>query len=360
MKTELENRLRAELTLLASEVDGDLDLNALIDRGHRAYRERTRRRTLGAVAAAAAIAVAAWAGLLPRTQNGVPEPMQSPSVSAVEEAKATIELASLNQEFPALYRTIQVSLVGGVATFTGHGRTASTASTASTPSPAQLATLRLDGSSVMVQRIDAHLSVGLVADRVEWLSADPGEDLGGWSTPFELIPGTNLTAFGLVTEKPADEKAAPLANLIWRSLDGSMHALGNQQVSTATLKLSDDDYTVFYAPATKHIGFFTTLGGLGPFSNNLVDDSQVVKADGSISKGGGYQNTALGMLPKGASDPKVTTTVQGAEVMIGTLQPDGRLVFVARFDSKKQLADGLVASVTYTGADGRRVTYRNK
>lgn len=353
MTTELEDRLRTALSQAASEVDDDLDLDALIERGRRAQRDRNQRHVLGAVAAAAAVGVFTWAGSTPRTQDGVPEPAQSASVAPGGPASATMEIGSMNRVSPA-YPAIEASVRNGVVTFRG---TARDGESTSTPSPV-LRTIQLDGARVQVRRVDARLSVGVVADRVDWLSSDLSEDLAGWTTSHKVIPGTNLTAFALFTEKPATTDAPPLSNLVWRSLDGQLRAMDGQQVSSATLQLSDDGYTIFYAPGTRHIGYFTTLGGPGQLSSSRIKDSQVTTLGGSSTIGGTYQNVAIGMLPVGATGPVVTTNVKGTEVAIGALQPDGRIVFVARLDTRKSLPDDLVKSVVYTAADGRKVTYR--
>ncbi|MBK8446687.1 MAG: hypothetical protein IPL41_08425 [Micropruina sp.] len=351
--TELENRLRADLSHAASEVNDDLDVAALLDRGHERTRARTQRRTVGAVAAAVAVGLVAWTGFLPRTQNGVPDPAQTPSVSVGTTASATIDLSGMEPE-PA-YRSITVAVENGVGTFTG--KKGGWAGPSATPGDT-LATVRLGGETVRAQRVDERLTVGLVADRVEWLEASLEQDPGAWSTPFEVVDGMNVTAFVLYTEADSD---SPLANLTWRSLDGSVRSSGGEQVSTATLGLTNDTYTVYYVPGIEHVGYYSTLGGKGQFSSEMRKDSSVVKIDASSTRlKNAVEHIAVGVLPPGASDPNVTFNMPGAELAVGPLQQDGRVAFFARMETTKEWSSTLVKAVTYTAADGRKVSYRNE
>lgn len=351
--TELEDRLRADLVHVASSVDDDLDVAELVNQGHRRRRARTQRQTLGAVAAAAVVGLVAWTGLMPRTHNGVPDPAQTPSVAVTTTSNATIELSGYGPD--PKYRSVTVNVDAGVATFTGNK-----ADAASPSAPGDtLATVRLGGRSMQVQRVDAHLSVGLVADRVEWFQASLNQSAGAWSTPFEVLPGMKLTAFVLYTELATSGSDSPLADLTWRSLDGSLRSSGGQQVSTAAMRLTNDDYTVYYVPGVEGVGYFSTLAGKGQFASEMRHDSAVIKIDASSGRlQGAFEYIALGVLPPGASSPELSYNMPGAEVVVSSLQPDGRIVFFARLETKKDYYSTLVKSVTYIAADGRKVTYR--
>lgn len=349
MMSDLEELLRADLHDAADAVPADLDVDELLVRGHRLRRARTGRRGLATVAAAVVVSLAGWAGLSQRTTTGVPDPASTPTAA---DTVSFFTIDSMPGNVPHLpYASVTATATDGTLTLTARKH--------KTDPLVQLASVPLNPAVPSGTPISPRLSLWVIPGRVDWVNVETkGTSVGSYLPQHGFISSVGITV--VVTAAQQEQKSKDwVAGMVWQATDGTLYSSAGTTVDTAVLPLSDTSLTVYRDPGLKVVSFFDAKDGQG-FTSTRDDqsDRNVVKTQIARGTTDGWEQFAVGILPKGARDPRVTTSAKGAEVATGVLQPGGAVVFVARNRSDAEPKGGLVAKVTYTDADGQTRTYR--
>ncbi len=347
--SDLEELLRTDLRDAADTLPADLDVDALLDQGHRLRRARAGRRSLAAVAAVVVVSLAGWAGLAHRTTTGVPDPASTPT-GADAVGFVTFEGdAGYRPRSP--YASITVRESNGMLTLAVRKR-------ASDP-PTILATVPLKTDQATTTAISSRLMLATIPGPTQWVDVVTSDAAKGAFRPnVGFLSSVGVTVVVQVADE-AQQSKRWVDGLVWRASDGTLHSSAGSVVSTATLDFSDGPLTVYRDPGLAEVSYFDTLSGKGFASTRDHDPADVVKLNMSkTGTPGDSEQFALGILPPGAHDPRVTTSAKGAEVVTGVLQPDGAVVFVARYRSDAKPKGPLITKVVYTDAGGQTRTYR--
>lgn len=346
---DLELRLRDDLRDAADTLPVDLDVDALLHQGRRRRAARTQRRGLALVAVTAVVSLVSWVSVVQRTTTGVPDPATTPSVAA------TVSSLTFRPELGEVphrpYEVITASEADGVLTLTGSKR--------KTDPPVTITSVPLNRTAPAGTPISPRLSLWTIPGQADWVdvaTADAAE--GSYRDDSGYLSSVGVTVVLVMAEKNQAAKTW-VDGVIWRSPDGTLHSTAGTPVSTATLQFSDTSITVYRDAGLNHVSFYDVREGQSFTSSSDGPASNVVKTQIALGRGGGrWEQFAVGILPPGARDARVTTSVTGAEIVSGTLEPDGAEVFVARHRSKPETKGALVTKVVYTDAQGHTRTYR--
>ncbi len=349
--SDLEELLRTDLRDAAEALPTDIDVDDLLHRGRRLRAARTRRHGLVAVAAAVVVGLAGWTGLALRTTSGVPDPAATPSIASPGSIVTFRTEAGSVPRSP--YSVITATQSDGVLTLTGREQE-------SDPG-VRLASVSVNPKVATGTTISPRLSLWLIPGQIDWVDAHTTgpSSVGPYLARHGFLSASGVTV-ALVVAQQDQSSADWVDGVIWRATDGSLHSSAGTPVSTAVLSLSDASLTVYRDPGLKVVSFFDAMDGRG-FTSTRDDlpARELVKTRlARESAGHGWEEFAVGILPPGASDPRVTTTSRGAEVATGVLQPDGAVTFVVRNRSDAEPRGSLISKVTYTDADGSTRTYR--
>lgn len=348
--TDLEQRLRDDLTDAAEALPADLDVDALIRQGRRRRMARAQRRGFAAVAAATVVGLVAWLGLTPSSTTGVPEPASTPTTTALATSLVFWWEPGTAPRSP--YEVITTSVKDGVLTVTGRKPSSDT--------PETLASVPLNRTVATGTAISPRLSLWTIPGRIDWVDVVTNEASDGSYAPRDgYLSGAGVTVVVAVAQKDQARKNW-VGGVIWRAMDGTLHSSAGTTVSTATLQFSDRSLIVYRDPGLGQISFFDPMEGRGFTSIRDTGPANVLKIQ--VSRGNSasdWEQFAMGILPPGARDPRVTTTSKGAEVVTGVLQPDGAEVFMALHHGTAEPKGPFVTTVTYTDAQGRTRTYRS-
>lgn len=348
--SDLEELLRTDLRDAADTLPADLDVDELLDQGHRPRRARTGRRSLAAVAAVVVVSLAGWAGLAHRTTTGVPDPA---STSTMVDTVSFFTFYSEPGNVPGLpYATITARATDGVLTLTAQKH--------KSDSRVQLASVPLNPAVATGTPISPRLSLWVIPGQVDWVTVQTKDpSIGSYSPRHGFISSVGMTV--VITDAEREQKSKDWVDgVIWRATDGTLHSSAGTILDTAVLPLSDTSLTVYRDPGLKVVSFFDATEGQG-FTSTRDDRPARVVVKTQIARGSfadGWEQFAVGILPAGAHDPRVTTSAKNAEVVTGTLQPSGAVVFVARNRSATEPNGCLVTKVTYTDAEGQARSYR--
>lgn len=346
---DLELRLRDDLRDAAETMPADLDLDVLLHQGRRRRAARTQRRGLAVVAATAVISLVTWVSLAQRTTIGVPDPVATPTVPAVV---SSVTFRSQPGEMPQRpYEVITAAESDGVITLTASER--------ETDPPVTLAAVPLNTTVATGTPISSRLSLWTIPGRVDWVDVvTAGETEGAYVDREGHLSSVGVTVVLVISGHNQASKKW-IDGVIWRSPDGALRSSAGTTVATATLQFPDVSLTVYRDPGLRQISFFDALDGRG-FSSTRDDRpaTDVVKTQIALGDPTGWERFAVGILPPGARNARVITSVAGAETVTGTLEPGGAEVFVVRHRSDAEPRGSLVTRVTYTDAQGRTRTYR--
>lgn len=345
---ELEERLIDDLLQATEAVEPQLDVDFLIAAGRRVRRQRMVRRAAGGTAAALALGLLAWSALAPRVITGVPEPAQTVSPTPVTAETVTVDLTkdfTVNEAEPP-YETLEVS-----ATRSGGGYSVSFVATTG-KGESQTGNGWVADGQVFFQQIP-RLVAGVLAGRVDWRDTIYSSQ-DGWTTGHEIwMPRLGVTVLVDVLEK-AESTAA---GVIWQGPDGVLRDDHGSEVPFARVGLATGDRIVYLDDRLGVLGHRAADRDDTVSTNELGPDSELVKVQTrSRADGGPWVATAIGVLPYGASDPAVTLAEYGNEWSSARLNGSGRVVFVAVGEPADGDSSDLVTAVSYTDADGKRVT----
>lgn len=348
--TDLEERLRDDLRDAAATIPTELDVDVLLLQGRRRRAARSQRRGIAAMAAVTVVAMVAWLGLTQRVTTGVPDPAASPT--APPPASSVTFRSEPNVVPRSPYEVIEAAESDGVLTVTARKRDADPSVT--------LTSVALDPSVATGTPISPRLYLWVVPGRVDWVDTVATRGISGAYMPRDAhLPAIDVTVVMVISEKDQTSKNW-MDGVIWRAPDGALHSSAGTAVSSATLRFSDRSVVVYRDPGLKQISFFDPMNGRG--SASVRDDfrpSDVMKIQMAASgTTRGWERFAIGILPAGARDPRVTTSASGAEVATGTMQPDGAQAFVALHRTTTEPRGALITKVTYTDDQGRTRTYR--
>lgn len=347
---ELEERLRADLFGATELIDAEPDLDAVVREGDRVLRGRFVRRVAGGIAVALVVGTVAWVATVPREVPGVPAPVATPSASPVTSESASIDLqdAGINKsDAPA--RSVDVS-----ATRTGTGYSVSFTITADDGTQRRFSGDVEAGKATFKQY--PRLMVGVVADRVSWRDSVYGDLVGGISSTAKALPGLGITLVVDVAEKPGNT----IRGLLWQGADGLVHDDAGDEVPSAVVDVAGQQGVVYLSERLDTFGY-REVDGTTAVRTHIVPADDLVKiamrhgADATENPGLAF---AVGLLPDGAGDPRLTLAGYGQEWSSAALSGTGRVVFVAVGQDRSGKTGPLVTKVVYTDADGKQVTYR--
>jgi hypothetical protein len=362
---DLEDRLRADFQQATAGMEDTVDVEAALLAGQRARSSRRIARTAGAAAIVAVAGLVGWGALRAApVLGGHPDPMgtisavpNTPSTSSspyvpTDPMSATFELGGkINGEVPSYASVgVHVKAAGGQVEV----------------EVALQKTVNKNHESLVLQHytmtadtfwsvaLDKHLVLSIVPGRPTWFTHRDSANKGAITYP-EPLTGINATAYltGYVESGGPDT----VRGFLWRGADGAAQdSLGNV-VPSADVVLKDDTYWIYRDAALDTIGVVPKEGG-GAYSFNLSDltaKNMVHGGMGNRVNGGKWSWTQFGALPPGAHDIKVVLADPGGEWSSATLS-DGWVAVAAHAIAK---TTDVITSISYTGADGRAVTFHS-
>lgn len=350
---DLEERLRADLRFAAGDVEDRIDVEEALRAGRHALRAR---RGAQAVGAAALIAVAGLLGgvLLRLLPDGFGPPVVLGTISAEPSVPAT-PAGRLSASFDAAelgasgYATLRLTVVPGVGEtqvrldYLDGGGALVTTSTDTLPA-----------GKVWYTQPDRHLVIGIVPEPLVWLSgrSDASKGVTSDHAPLDGIGGT---AFWMRFEQAGG--ADSLHGFLWERTDGVVRdSLGND-ASSARIRLGAEDHLVYRDEALDVIGVVPASGGGYSFRisdtkpGDLVEGGLGSKRDGDV-----WVWMNFGALPPGSSD--LTVELGATDGEWGTAASADGWVFVAAVVRSDQKDIQVISKLSYTDADGKRVTFR--
>ncbi len=348
--TDLEERLRDDLRDAAEAMPAELDVDAVLHHGRRRRAARAQRRGFAAMAAVTVVGLVAWLGLTPRGTAGVPDPAASPTTPPVV-SSITVEPETLNGA-PPQYRSITIGESGNSLIVTA-------AKQKSDP-PTTLASVPFDPAVAAGTPITRRLYLWVIPGRVDWVDTVTARTANATYLPHHDYLSSAGVTIALVISDRDQPVAKWIDGVIWQADDGTLHSSAGTPVSSASLQFSDRSLIVYRDPGLKQISFFDPMQGQG-FTSARDDSPPTDVLKIQIATSGsthGWEQFAVGILPPGARDPRVTTSVTGTEVVTGTMQPDGTQAFVALHHATAEPKGRFVTKVTYTDAQSRTRTYR--
>ena len=368
--TDLETRLRQDLAQAADSAGEGLEVADVVAAGHRVRVERIIRRTMGGIAVAALALL-----VLPSVGNwsvpGVPDPMSTvpaPTTSTTI-AVTTFDLSPLTigMKGDSPFESVTVTALArdGVASeLTVRGERAGASGT---PQPAvSQTTIKLvpGDTRLAVGRLGDRVTVGLLpelATSLEVLRVKDAASTQSWNLTEDLA-SLGGTVFLHITDVP-EPAGTPVAGVVWRNPAGQIRSSSGQVVGTTTFRSRAGDVTVVRDPALAHLGFVEgDQFGWANTWEDPTDPAGIVKLDAAKrSAAGVWERVVIGVLPAGATNPKVGVVDSGdvgdsgIEVAVGELAPDDRTGFAIHAKLPNQTP--VVTSVTYTSADGKQVVW---
>lgn len=333
---EMEERLRTGLRQLAEPVDAQVDTEAAVAGGDRLRRGRLARWASGGVALAALMGVLAWNGLSWRQVVAIPDPITAPA-----SAPRAPTLALLFQQTePA-------------QTWTGaHVRVARTGDRLSV----EVARVHANGdegaSRTFTAAAGEFWSAPMDDDLVVALIPNPVVSVGslpGWEVSVnDGLEELGMTAVGLQRSDPA---AGAYGGLVWRGAGFDVHDSEGAVVPSAVLRAGDRSVIVF---RDEELGVWGYLDAYNEDHIALPIATEPVGTVHELAKNPDGEVTEVGFLPTGGRDPKFTVR-DGAGWGSATIGDGGPVAYIVFAVNPARTP--LVTSVTYTGADGGRVTF---
>jgi hypothetical protein len=359
---DLEERLRADLQQATAGVEDSIDAEDALLAGHRARSSRRMGATIGISALAAVAGLVGWTVLqvLP-SHSGGPSPLET--ISAVPSTPATFPSTTATPSDP-LSATFEIdgSINGVVPTY-------DSITIGVQPSGAEVAikvTMEKEGKQPVERtftttagsywevRLDKHLAIGIVPERVNLISVeqDTKKVVLSGDLPLE---GIGATAYWLGFEQSGGPNA--VRGLIWERDDGTIYdSLGNE-VGSARVPLEGDEYMIYRDSALDTIGLMPTLQG-GNYSFRLRDNGPAPLLDGGMGRqadDGTWTWTQFGALPPGSHDISLELASLDGSWATAVLS-DGWVAVLAINHVKSE--DGkIIRSISYTEANGKQVHY---
>lgn len=335
----LEEKLRNGLAGLADEAQTNVGAVELIDTLSVIDRQHRNRRLLAGVAAATAAAVIGWTALAPHPLTVQPAPLATPSFAA---GSIIPQYFRFTTDDPALSHIVSVELRPE-----GTRLNLSVTNQQEYAAPAEARTFVAGAGVYFATKVDDNLAVMVIPDvtkQVQVIMDAPGSYL-----EYRPIESAGIT---LVLQWTTDARQLP-SHLSWFGSDQLVHDSTGAILPGVGLTLGDQRVIIFQDPVS---GFWATF----PEELYLSLASSRPDPDGAEVRLRLAPSTSMsvGRLPSGAS--KVTVTPRGDATWTVGAMPDGRLWYLVRAippRSSDVSTAALVKSISYTDADGKRVTY---
>lgn len=343
MSVDFETRLRTDFA--AVPVDIPWDAEATLAAGRRA-RGRRIGAVIGGLAVVAAVAVFSLPMLLRTSIPAIPEPIGVSSTARFEE---------LGNPSPQRVRhaTIEVGRSAGELRI-------AVEATLESGSLSQEFTHPDDGST-WLEPLSDQVWAAVVPDPVEWVSPVTREG-GGWSWDEQPLPDLGMTAVLMVAEH-----RGAIDGLIWKRADGTAwNSLGDE---VSLLSNADGEGADVYADAALDVMGMRTGGGGMEKRLSEVGPDRLVQSMVEGDRAGVRVFRGLFLLPEGdypeagpepdfvfQQDVDHVRSISG--VLVGGAL-DGRYVVAVRYSAPATVTlegTSLIESLTYTAANGRRVT----
>lgn len=347
----LEELLRSDLYRATELIDPEPDITGVLVGGRRARRAQVARRTIGGTAGVLAVVLLAWAGLAPRVVSGVPEPAQTASAtpSTGSSSTVTVDLTegyTMNGVEPP-YSRLEVT-----ATRVSGGYDVSFVAIDANGKPTASEGSVADGRILIHEY--RRMVVGLLADQLTWRHSVYQKMAGGVTSQEIPWAGPGPTILVDVSEK----SGSSIAGMLWEGADGIVRDDRGEEVSCAQVGVAKGPGLVCVDERLDTL-LYRGAGGENVLSNKLSSETGIVRIKSWMSIGAEHSATAIGLLPKGASNPAVTLGAAGLEWASAELSGSGRVVFVAVGEPAEDDRSPLVTEVSYTDAEGKRVVDRN-
>lgn len=352
---DLEEQLRVDLRAATSDIDSDLDAEALLATGRGLRRNRTMRRISVAVAASLAVGVVGWVGVANQAMRGTspvvvatPSPTAaSPSVPSPGTASAEISMAARFSHAPATFSTVKITASSDGSTVTAQVRAYRSGEQVASATVEQ----KLADERPGLVRLGDHGVVALVPGTVlaqSFLGPD-----GVQSNRAEL--GTlGVTAVIALTEHQVG-RTDP--ELMWQDDQGVLRSTVGV-VPSVRIAVAGEEVVVYRSEALNAQGVWNQWStAVKDAKPSQMVDGAIIRGDESVSPTI-WRVTQLGFLPPGSTDVELTLGTGDGDWAYAPL-PDGWIAVIAAANSRD---DGAypVTKLAYTDADGVRHTHRAK
>lgn len=338
----LEEKLRSGLTELADEASVNVRADDLVGTLTLLDRQHRNRRLLAGVAAATLAGVVGWAALTPHTIT------VSPAVPAA--APSSIgQLTSQYFRFQIQNPQTVNYIVGVDLRSDGSRLFVNTTSELEYGGDRQTGELSGPVGSYFSGKLPGNLFVVIIPDLVTDYASDLGDE-GRHPTYLDgqLRTFTNEGFSMVVFRWEPSDGSAP--HYFWLGSDGVVRDDSSTSMQTLALTVGDHQLRLFQRPGDSR---------WGTFPSDVIDVWRTVDPDRAEVRVMGFTgDMSVGRLPAGATDVKVVPRGD-ASWTVGR-QADGRAWYMVRSNAEytgSSSTDSLVKSISYTDADGKRVTY---
>jgi len=346
---DVEEQFRTEVQQLPQimQLDLGVDADALLAAGHRVRRTRTLRRAVSGVATVLTVGLLSYGVIAHRTVAGIPEPAQAPSkmTSAPTDgtASATLELRDKKRTGPYQKIALTVTRAGNdlkttAELYDGDGMLLATEAMLSRmDDPYGTVQMGVDPLWGMIPEVAGGISLAVEAQK------------GRIWSEYLVLERIGVTVYAAGFDEAAD--AAKLATVVWQDKDHRVHQFDDTVLSTWLVDFDGHQGYFYVEPQVDSFGYHDE-GGNG-FSFPLSGADAAVRFYYSgVGGNGKMEAMVVGLIPPFASDPAVTVAMPS--VKWTTLDLGNRTLVVA--SGQSDTLAGLVKSVTYTDAKGRRIT----
>ena len=346
---DVEERFRSEVQHLPQAVHLDLgvDADALLAAGHRLWRTRALRRAASGVAGVIAISLLSFSVIADRAPTGVPEPAQSPSPTA---SAATDGTASATFELPDGGLTGRQQTLTFTVTRRGEDLTTETVlydrdGTRLNHETTQSRTGDLPGT---VQSGSDPLW-GMVPAVAPGLSVTVNDPQGRIRSDYRVLQPIGVTVYVADFDQPAD--AAKIARITWPGRNGEDPQAPDRGPVTAAIDFNGHQGDFYLQRHLDTVGYAGRDGNGFSFRISEADSAARFMYSGA-GTGATMWAMVVALLPPLAGHP--TVAVAHSDVTWTTVHLGDRTLVVA--SGRSDTLAGLVKSVTYTDAGGKRVT----
>ena len=350
---DVEAQFRSEVQHLPQAVYLDLGVDAdeLLAAGHRLWRTRTLRRAASGVAGVIAVSLLSFGVIADRALTGVPEPAQSPSPTA---SAATDGTASATFELPDGGRTGRNQTLTFTVTRRGEDLTTETVlyDRAGTRLNHETMASRMGDLAGTVQS-GSDLVWGMVPAVASGLSLSVNDAQGRIRSEYRVLQSIGVTVYVADFDEPAD--AAKPARITWPGRNGEDPLSPDRGPVTVAIDFDGYQGDFYLQPHLDTVGYAGRDGNGFSFRISEADSAVRLMYSGA-GTGGTMWAMVVALLPPLAGHP--TVAVAHSDVTWTTVHLGDRTLLVA--SGRSDTLAGLVKSVTYTDAGGKRVTQSAK
>ena len=341
MITDFESQLRDDLVRSSVQTDVPVDLDAVLDAGHRTLRTRTLRRASVGGAFVLALVVGGY-GVSTLMSSSTIDPAM-PRVTAAETILAFESSSGDRPASPDDFERVTVRAnANGSFTFTPV-----TAGKSGVP----ITALPAAGSLGWFGDLGNGYSAGLIQGDVTWFDVTrPHTEEGGHGvlSAFQKVASTTWTA--VVNRHDVVADVASITGIIWETTDGIVHSTRNEIVPSHTFDFTGDpgSILVYHEADLDTFGAVESGGGRMSTWPSVATDELLIASVRALAPDA--RTIVAGIIPAGATPPvePVTGKTGTFEMHTATLPGMPDQVFVGVAPGQRTI------HLTYVDADGTR------